>query len=63
MLGNDNKPAEETSQWNFADKAESEFSNSRRKLSTGQMFESRGMRVSGNLLATNLLNCTDLTLN
>ena len=25
MLGSDNKPAEETSQWNFADKAKSEF--------------------------------------
>ena len=28
-------------QWNFSDKAESEFSKSRRKLSTGQNFESR----------------------
>ena len=26
MLGSDNKPAEKTSQWNFADKAKSEFS-------------------------------------
>ena len=34
-----------TSQRNFADKAESEFSNSQRKLSKGQMFESRGMRL------------------
>ena len=34
-----------TSQRNFADKSESEFSNSQRKVSTGQMFESRGMRL------------------
>ena len=34
-----------TSKRYFADKAESEFPNSRRKLSTGQMFESRGMRL------------------
>ena len=39
MLGSDNKPAEKTSQRNFADK---QSLNSRRKLSTGQMFESRG---------------------
>ena len=56
MLGSHNKPAEKTSQRNFADKAESEFSNSRRKLNTGQMFESRGMRLV-------TLNCIDLTLN
>ena len=58
MPGSDNKPEEETSQRNFADKAKSdhEFSNSRRKLSTGQMFESRGIRLV-------TLNCIDLTLN
>ena len=58
MLGSDNKPAEKTSQRNFANKAKCdyEFSNSRRKLSTGQMFESHGMRLV-------TLNCIDLTLN
>ena len=40
MLGSDNKPAEKTSERNFADIKQS--LNSRRKLSTGQMFESRG---------------------
>ena len=54
-------------QWNFSDKAQSELSNSRRKLSTGQMFESRRQwnetDLSGNLLATNLQNFIDLALN
>ena len=45
MLGSDNKPGEGNIAWYFADKAKSEFLNSRRKLSTGQMFESRGMRL------------------
>ena len=48
MLEVTTKPAEENLTAEFRgywDKAESEFSNSRRKLTTGQMFESRGIRL------------------